>query len=233
MSARQDATWRQSQSRPRAPLGWHDRVTYATRSVILVGGLGVAYEQLLGLIVNAELRGEPPSEPSILAKKAALSGKNETHAAARHRRAEASRTIISFNFPSRKFRLIMEGRDGEHPERAGQAIRAARLAVPALRRNERTSSEGAWLPGRETPQCRDVFDLHVLALGGYATRVLFAEKLSAPDRSAARAVIDALEYDAYAGQVVEFLEDEARARFGTSEAWDEMRLGVLELFDDG
>ena len=89
------------------------------------------------------------------------------------------------------------------------------------------------LPGRETPQCRDVFDLHILALGGHATRALIRDKLSATERSNARVVIDSLEYDAYAGQVVEFLEDEARAQFGTSEAWDAMRLAVLDLFDDG
>jgi hypothetical protein len=89
------------------------------------------------------------------------------------------------------------------------------------------------LAGREAPQCRDVFDLHVLSLGGHGTRALFAAKLTATDRSASRAVIESLEYDAYAGQVVEFLEDEARERFGTAEAWDAMRLAVLELFDHG
>ena len=89
------------------------------------------------------------------------------------------------------------------------------------------------LPARDTPQCRDVFDLHVLCLGGHATKSLLAERLTKKERKDARAVIDALEYDAYEGQVVEFLEAEARARYGTSEAWDEIRLGVMELFEDG
>ena len=88
------------------------------------------------------------------------------------------------------------------------------------------------LPGRETPQCRDVFDLNVLAIGGHASRGLFAKNLSKKEVTEARLVINALEYEAYEGQVVEFLEEDARARFGTSEAWDEMRLRVLELFDD-
>jgi len=87
------------------------------------------------------------------------------------------------------------------------------------------------LPGRETPQCRDVFDLHVLSLGGHATRALVAARLTAEERSDARAVIDALDFEAYDGQVVEFLDDDARERFGTSEAWDEIRLHVLGLFD--
>lgn len=88
------------------------------------------------------------------------------------------------------------------------------------------------LPGRETPQCRDVFDLYILTLGGHATPAVL-RGLTEKQRSAARAVVDALEYDAYEGQVVEFLEDDARARYGTSDAWDEMRLRVMELLGDG
>jgi hypothetical protein len=87
------------------------------------------------------------------------------------------------------------------------------------------------LVGRATPQCRDVFDLYVLSLGGHATRALFVERLSTKLRSAARDVIDSLEHEAYVGQVVEFLEDEARARYGSKQSWDEIRVTVLELFD--
>jgi hypothetical protein len=65
---------------------------------------------------------------------------------------------------------------------------------------------------------------------GAFTRAM--RSLSNEERADARAVIDALEHDAYAGQVVEFLEDDARARYGTEEAWDALRLAVLELFDD-
>jgi hypothetical protein len=87
------------------------------------------------------------------------------------------------------------------------------------------------LVGRETPQCRDVFDLFILSLGGHATRALFAKALSKKERSEARSVIDSLEHEAYAGQVVEFLEDEARARYGSREAWEDIRMHVLEVFD--
>lgn len=87
------------------------------------------------------------------------------------------------------------------------------------------------LVGRETPQCRDVFDLHILSLGGHATGALFAKALSKKERAEARGVIDALEHEAYAGQVVEFLEDDARQRYGSPEAWDDIRVRVLELFD--
>lgn len=89
------------------------------------------------------------------------------------------------------------------------------------------------LPGRKTPQCRDVFDLYVLALGGHASRELLRARMTKSERIDARAVIDSLEYEAYDGQVVEFLEDDSRARYGTRDAWDEMRLAVMELFEDG
>ena len=81
------------------------------------------------------------------------------------------------------------------------------------------------------PQCRDVFDLYILRLGGHATPALVGGKLTEEVRADARAVISALEYDEYKGQVVEFLEDDARRRYGTQAAWDEMRLRVLDLFD--
>ncbi len=87
------------------------------------------------------------------------------------------------------------------------------------------------LVGRKAPQCRDVFDLHVLSAGGHATRALFTKGLSEKERAAAREVTGALDYEAYVGQVVEFFAEEARARYGTREAWDEIRLLVLELFD--
>jgi hypothetical protein len=88
------------------------------------------------------------------------------------------------------------------------------------------------LPGRETPQCRDVFDLHILSLGGHATPSRIGRALSTQERHQARVVVEALEFEAFQGQVVEFLEVEHRARFGTSAAWDAMRLQVLELFGD-
>jgi hypothetical protein len=124
-------------------------------------------------------------------------------------------TVVTDNVPGERARPY--GRLGfacPHYDGASAALQKARALV-----------------GRETPQSRDVFDLFILSLGGHATRALFAKTLSKKVRSEARGVIDALEHRAYAGQVVEFLEDEARARYGTRDAWDEMRVHVLELFD--
>jgi len=96
-----------------------------------------------------------------------------------------------------------------------------------------TTQKARALFGRETPQCRDVFDLYILSLGGHARRELVGSTLSKIERKEARDVIDSLEFDDFEGQVVEFLEDAERARFGTGEAWDDMRLHVVELFSDG
>ena len=126
-------------------------------------------------------------------------------------------TVVTENIPGERTRPY--GRLGfpcSHYDGKSAAIQKARALL-----------------GRETPQCRDVFDLYILSLGGHATRELIGATLTKGERTEAGTVIDALEYGAYVGQVGEFLEDDARARYGTEEAWDEMRLAVLELFEDG
>ncbi|MBS2011402.1 MAG: nucleotidyl transferase AbiEii/AbiGii toxin family protein [Deltaproteobacteria bacterium] len=130
---------------------------------------------------------------------------------------------------SEEYAVVTESIPGDRTRPYG------RLGFPCPHYDGRSAAlqKARALPGRETPQCRDVFDLHILALGGHVNRELLREHLTKKERADARAVIDSLEHDAYEGQVVEFLDDEARARHGTSEAWDEMRLRVMELFDDG
>ncbi len=118
----------------------------------------------------------------------------------------------------------------------GERVRPyGRLGFPCPHYDGRSATlqKARALPARQTPQCRDVFDLHILALGGHASRKVIADRLSRKERADAQIVINALEYDAYAGQVVEFLEDDARARFGSMESWDLIRLAALELFGDG
>lgn len=130
--------------------------------------------------------------------------------------------------PKDAYGVVTENLPGERTRPYG------RLGFPTAHYdgNSAAVQKARALPGRETPQCRDVFDLYILLLGGHASRELVASTLSKNERADARAVVDALGHDAYASQVVEFLEDDARARYGTEEAWDEMRLAVLELFDD-
>ena len=89
------------------------------------------------------------------------------------------------------------------------------------------------LGGRREVQARDIFDLHVLMAGGgeqplyasLATR-LSRERL---EESYARAL--SVTFKEYEGQVLEFLADDARARYGTEGAWDEVRLKVATLIE--
>lgn len=89
------------------------------------------------------------------------------------------------------------------------------------------------LGGRRLAQARDVFDLH--ALGSAISRESLIGFLAGGLR---RGVLEesykrALEisYSEYEGQVLEFLEDDARSRYGTEEAWDEMRLDAAGLIE--
>ena len=131
--------------------------------------------------------------------------------------------------PKDAYTVLVENIPGERARRYGRLG----FSCPHYDGASAALQKARALPGRETPQCRDVFDLYLLSLGGHTSRALITGRLPKTVRAKARTVIDALEYDAYAGQVVEFLEDDARARFGTNEAWDEMRIRVMELFDDG
>ena len=89
------------------------------------------------------------------------------------------------------------------------------------------------LGGRREAQARDVFDLHILlpnhaseGLLTFLSKGLERQKL---DEAYERAF--AITFEEYEGQVVEFLEEDARSRFGTEAAWDELRLEVATLVE--
>lgn len=89
------------------------------------------------------------------------------------------------------------------------------------------------LGGRREAQARDVFDLHLLVphtapqeLLGYLAKELPANTLK---EAHARAL--GITYDEYAGQVIEFLGEQARVTHGNEHAWDEMRLHVAGLIE--
>lgn len=89
------------------------------------------------------------------------------------------------------------------------------------------------LAGRDTPQCRDVFDLHILKLAGYGSKDLIAQNIELATITKAVATIDQLEFEDFQGQVVEFLEECEKSRYGTNSSWDQIRLEILELLSDG
>lgn len=85
------------------------------------------------------------------------------------------------------------------------------------------------LAGRDTPQCRDVFDLYILKLAGYGSKDLISKKITHETITKAVEIIHQLEFQDFQGQVVEFLEEHEKTRLGTDAAWDLMRWEVLEV----
>ena len=89
------------------------------------------------------------------------------------------------------------------------------------------------LAGRREAQARDVFDLHMLVPDQSLDELVdFLAKATANARlreAHERAL--AITYAEYEGQVFEFLGDNARSRYGTQDAWDEMRLRVAALIE--
>lgn len=90
------------------------------------------------------------------------------------------------------------------------------------------------LGGRREAQARDVFDLHVLGaenadppLIGFLRGGLSTIRLN----DALKRSLD-ITFAEYEGQVLEFLDDDARARYGSESAWDEIRLEVARLIEE-
>ena len=78
---------------------------------------------------------------------------------------------------------------------------------------------------REQVQSRDVFDLKLLLDAGGAERPLpatAAAKLAAAIDNAV-----AVDYDAFAGQVLAFLEPEYQDSLGSKQAWNELQEQVV------
>jgi hypothetical protein len=75
------------------------------------------------------------------------------------------------------------------------------------------------LAGRPVTQARDVFDLDVLQRGGYTQGLEIKKLVSAEKRATAAANARALGYDNFAGQVLEFLDDEHRRELDDVAVW--------------
>jgi predicted nucleotidyltransferase component of viral defense system len=78
---------------------------------------------------------------------------------------------------------------------------------------------------REQVQSRDVFDLKLLMDAGGAERPLPAT--AAANLTAAIANALAVDYDAFAGQVLAYLEPEYQEHFGNRQAWNELQEQVV------
>lgn len=84
------------------------------------------------------------------------------------------------------------------------------------------------LAGRTVTQARDVFDLGILIQGGYLSKA--TNNGASPGIPLASAIesLMSLGWMDYEGQVVEFLDPDRRAEYGTREAWESLQRRVLE-----
>lgn len=87
------------------------------------------------------------------------------------------------------------------------------------------------LANRTAVQARDVFDLHILNLGGHDLST--TRELDADTRDRALEQLALLDYEDYSGQVLPFLEQNHLDRFGAREAWAEMHDFVFGLLEAG
>jgi predicted nucleotidyltransferase component of viral defense system len=85
------------------------------------------------------------------------------------------------------------------------------------------------LAGRPVTQARDVFDLDLLRRGGHTRNLALRTIVAAEKCVAAAENLRALTYDDFAGQVLEFVDDEQRREFGSPAAWQAMVEQVEEL----
>lgn len=112
---------------------------------------------------------------------------------------------------------------------------AADLGIPHYKRPAAVRQKIEALATRKEVQARDVFDLRVLVPPGECTDTNLVSFLAdglTPDQ-VARAydrTFD-LSYPEFEGQVVEFLDDEGKARYGRPEAWTELKLHAGYLIE--
>lgn len=84
------------------------------------------------------------------------------------------------------------------------------------------------LAGRTVTQARDVFDLAILFTGGYTPSTTKHSLIPKPQLAQAIDCLMGLTWDDYQGQIVEFLDSESRAEYGTESAWKSLQAIVLD-----
>jgi predicted nucleotidyltransferase component of viral defense system len=85
------------------------------------------------------------------------------------------------------------------------------------------------LAGREVTQARDVFDLGILHSGGFSDPQQIKKELAATTLKKAKACLLSIDYKQFEGQVLEFLAQDTGASFESEDAWDALKLSVLEM----
>ncbi len=86
---------------------------------------------------------------------------------------------------------------------------------------------------RAQPQARDIFDLYLLSSQPEVLEADLRQGLSPNEIRRARDTIYSLEYEQYRDTVVSFLGPEDKLAYDSPQIWDEIRLRVLAMFEEG
>ncbi len=86
---------------------------------------------------------------------------------------------------------------------------------------------------RTQPQARDVFDLYLLSSQPEVLEADLRQGLSPNAIRRSRDTIYSLEYEQYRDTVVSFLGPEDRLAYDSPQIWDEIRLRVLAMLEEG
>ncbi|HSW28797.1 MAG TPA: nucleotidyl transferase AbiEii/AbiGii toxin family protein [Longimicrobiales bacterium] len=119
------------------------------------------------------------------------------------------------------------------PPRLVAGYGMTRIAVNHYSRTAALRQKIEALGGRAAVQARDVFDLHTLAADGVEESLvtMLAARVDPTRLQDAYTRALTITFEEYEGQVLEFLADDARARHGSEEAWDELRLQAATLIE--
>lgn len=136
---------------------------------------------------------------------------------------------VSFRPPHRNDRALVESPDLRLLSQYGLGS----MKVPHYVREAAVRQKIEALASRREPQARDAFDLHCLLAEGYAKALLvfLATQVRSERLKEAHGRALGITYKEYEGQVFEFLGEEARSRYGSESAWDDIRLGAAALIE--
>lgn len=87
------------------------------------------------------------------------------------------------------------------------------------------------LGGRTEVQARDAFDLYILYLNGYFNQEHTLKLTTTDEREKALTALLSLDYDAYLGQVVEYLQPEHKKEYSANTFWNLLCDKLVEILD--
>jgi len=112
------------------------------------------------------------------------------------------------------------------------AYRMPPVIVPHYDAHSAAMQKVVALFSRALPQARDIFDLYLLSSRPEVLEVGLGHGFAPESIQRARDRIDSIGYRQYRDTVVDFLGPEDRAAHDSPSVWDEIRLRVLDMFEE-